>query len=301
MARTKKETKSEPKKVTKKKKVEEVQETVDVEEIKKELTIYIDKEIKRNFLNEIEKANKKVIREKNKKIFMKNIIILILIAVIGFLLYQLYNVNYFDKYFIHDNKTTNTELKETKSNDSKEKDPTKEEVKNKYKYLLDNISINEKSKYLDNYYNGDLTNELKCYLTLNSMDFNKLSLDKNYSVIKEDDFINYYNKLFDNDYSSTDFDYNGKKITYIPTLSSYVITNKLNKDKSNIVRVITDVKVNGDEITIKTLEAVVKDNQVYDVTSSTELGSYTNNLNKYSDKLNKVTYTFKDNKLINLK
>ena len=133
------------------------------------------------------------------------------------------------------------------------------------------------------------------------MDFNKLSLDKNYSVIKEEDFTNSYNKLFTNDYSSTDFDYNGNKITYIPTLSSYVATTKLNKDKTNIIREITDVKVNGDEITITTLEALLKDNKVYDVTSSTELGSYTNNLTKYNDKLNKVIYTFKDNKLISLK
>ena len=286
---------------TKKIKEEKEIETVDVDELKEELTTYIDKEIKKNFLNELEKSNKRVIREKNKKIFVRNIIILILIALVGFLLYQLYDVNYFDKYFTHNNKTTTTEIEQTKTTEQVTKEPTLEELKTKYGYLLDEIKINEKSKYLDNYYKGDLSNELKCYLTLNSMDFNKLSLDKNYSVIKEEDFTNSYNKLFTNDYSSTDFDYNGNKITYIPTLSSYVATTKLNKDKTNIIREITDVKVNGDEITITTLEALLKDNKVYDVTSSTELGSYTNNLTKYNDKLNKVIYTFKDNKLISLK
>ena len=79
---------------TKAKKTEVVkEEKIDVETIKKELKDYVTIEIKNNFNNEIEKANKRLLREKNKKIITRDIIIIILLAVIGYLVYLLYSNN----------------------------------------------------------------------------------------------------------------------------------------------------------------------------------------------------------------
>ena len=77
----------------------ETKEISEINNIKEELTDYINIQIKKNFTEEVEKANKRLIREKNKKIFTRNLIIIILLFIIAFLLYLLYDNHYFDKYF----------------------------------------------------------------------------------------------------------------------------------------------------------------------------------------------------------
>ena len=78
---------------------EEIKEQNDMNIIKEELTDYINIQIKKGFTEELEKANKRLIREKNKKIFRKDILIIILFLIIILLIYLLYSNHYFDKYF----------------------------------------------------------------------------------------------------------------------------------------------------------------------------------------------------------
>ena len=75
------------------------EEKLDVNKLKQELSEYIDKKIKDQYAEEIEKSKRRVIKRKNKKILIRNIIILILIAIIIYLLYLLNTLDYFDKYF----------------------------------------------------------------------------------------------------------------------------------------------------------------------------------------------------------
>ena len=132
------------KEVSKKEKVD-----VDLTGIKDELKEYVDLQIKKGFNEELEKANKRLIREKNKKIIFKNITIIILLALVCFLLFLLYKANYFNKYFTNDNVVSENVVEKTE----KEKVEEKEEVTlqtliNQYSYLLDNIYIDENSIYI---------------------------------------------------------------------------------------------------------------------------------------------------------
>ena len=75
-----------------KKKVEETEkksvkkeEKINLDDIKKELSIYIDETIKKNMTLELEKSYKRTIREKNIKIIIKNMVITILLLVIVYL------------------------------------------------------------------------------------------------------------------------------------------------------------------------------------------------------------------------
>ena len=283
------------KEVSKKEKVD-----VDLTGIKDELKEYVDLQIKKGFNEELEKANKRLIREKNKKIIFKNITIIILLALVCFLLFLLYKANYFNKYFTNDNVVSENVVEKTE----KEKVEEKEEVTlqtliNQYSYLLDNIYIDENSIYISDYYNGKLTNEIKSYIALNNLGSEHIDNVEDYNMFSEDNFKETYLKIF-NDFKNVSFDYNGNKIRYLSMMNSYISNTLITNNGTNIKREIVDIKV-GDNIVITTVEGLVIDNKLYNITDNAEILDYNNeDLNKYKNVLNKVVYTFKDGKLINI-
>ena len=305
--------------MAKKKKQEEVVKTTDnillenyeVKTIKNDLEKYIDERVNKVFIDELDKSNRRLIREKNRKIFVKNIVILILFLIIGFLLYLLYTNKYFDKYLSKDsNISEKEEKKENKNEENKDsdikketklKEPTLEELKDKYASLLNNYSINEKCLYLKDFYDADLTRDLKNHLVFNSIDFTTLEKEEDYEIITDINFEKAYKKLFYDDYVSGSFDYNGNKIRYVNLMKSYMITNSLIKEDSNIRREIVDIKVSNNDISITTIEGIVKDNKLYNVVTNDYINEYKNDsLLKYKELLNQVVYNFKDNALISL-
>ena len=291
------------------------EEKVDLDNIKNELKIYIDEEIKKEYQEEINKINNKLIREKNKKIIFRNMIILLLIAIIGFLLYLLYDNNYFSKILIKDNdiKEENNNSKKTDENTDNKKNtednknneekqeikPTLDELKDKYGKLIDNYYISDLSIYKDDYYNGNLTNEIKSYMTLNNIDFKNLEIDDNSNIISEAEFSEIYESLFDDKYVGINFDYNGNKIRYLSKISSYITEKELVKE-NHIVREISDIQIDDRKVMITCIEGKVINNNLYNILTDNEIDLYNGNLLKYQDKLNKIIYIFENNKLINI-
>lgn len=254
------------------KKIETKEEKVDLTKIKEELTDYVNKQITKEIASVVDKSNKRLIREKNKKILNKNIIIIILLAIIGFLLFLLYDDNYFDKYFNNDKETKVVEkVDKDEKEEEKVKEPTLDELKEEYGYLLDNINISKNSKYIDDYYDANLSQELKNYLAFNNLDLDKLSIEDDYNIIENEELEKEYSKLFDDTYKAKSFTYNNVVVRYISKMESYITDELLEKEEDIIEKEITDIKVEDDKIIITTKE----DN-------------------------NKLIYTFKDNKLIKL-
>lgn len=279
----------------------EKKEKVDLTSIKEELKDYVDLQIKKGFNEELEKSNKRLIREKNKKILFKNIVIIILLALVCFLLFLLYKSKYFNKYFINEDTTTNNVIEKTETNN---KDDKKEEISlqtliNQYSYLLDNIYISENSEYISDYYNGKFTNEIKSYIALNNLNKEYMTTEEDYNIFSEDKFKEIYEKLFDN-FENVSFDYNGNKIRYLSMMKSYISNNLINNEGTNIKKEIIDIKVN-DNIVITTIEGLILDGKLYRVLDNAEIENYNNeDLIKYENVLDKVIYTFKDGKLINI-
>jgi hypothetical protein len=210
--------------------------------------------------------------------------------------------NYFDKFFIEDNNTKQVKVTKTKEeNTNTEEEPTLDELKEEYSYLLDNIYINENSSYLSDYYNGNLTSELKNYLTLNFLDIDSFPQEDNYQIIDKESFTNEYQKHFNDKYQNKTFNYNGNLIRYINKLDSYLSDDIINKNSTNIIREITDIKVSDDKVLLTTTEALSYDNKLYNIITNEEISDDINDLLSYTDKLNTVTYTFEDNKLISIK
>ena len=256
------------------------------------------KQVKKSWTEEVDRSSRRIIRDKNRKIIVRDIIIVLLIALIVFSVYQLNELNFFDKYFKHEEPTKEIE-KEKKDEDpvkEEQKEPTLDELIEKYAYLLDKVYINEESNYITDFYSGKLTPEL------NNVDFNELPVEEDYNVIDEDTIIESYYDIFKDDYESISFDYNGNKIRYINKLQYYITDKMLEKNDTNIKREITNIIVDGNNIIITTIEGIVKGNKLYNVLNLKEVRNYKNdNLSKYSDKLNEMTYTFNEEKLISIK
>ena len=139
------------------------------------------------------------------------------------------------------------------------------------------------------------------YMTLNSFDFSSFEKEEDYNIIKESTFKIMYNKLFDDEYEPATFSYDDNKVRYVKQMESYMTESVLVRENNNIVREIKDIKVDGKKVMITTIEGVVKDNKLFNITTGKEVEDYKDDsLLKYSDKLNEVVYNFKNDKLVSL-
>ena len=295
--------KNEDVKKNKKTKKEEVQKIeVDLDSIKDELYDYTDEMVRKYYLEEIEKINRVIIRHKNKKILFRNFIITLLLLIIVYLLYLLTTVNYFSRFSnsVVDSNNQKEEVKIVNEVKEEKKEPTLDELKETYSYLLDKIVINEKSSYLKDFYQGNLTKELKNYLALSNIDFKKIDEIDGYNMFSEAILKDAYENNLIGTYNSVTFKYNDNNIRYISKLNSYITDSLLTN--TNIKREIIDVKVKDNEVNIVTIEGLVKDNKLYNVLSNQEITEYKgDNIINYRDKLNQLTYTFDNKKLSRIK
>lgn len=275
-------------------------ESIDIDCLKEELNKYIDDKVRKEFTSELERANKRLLREKNIKILSKNIVITLLLLIIVYLVYILNDNNYFDKFFIDNNNNKVINNNKQKNNLDEDKELTLDDLKKQYSYLLDTIYINEDSDYLEDYYNGNLNIQLKNYLTLNNIDNSDLDIEDEYNIISEKAFKNEYDKLFNDEYVSKSFKYNGNNIKYITKLNSYISDDVISSVDTNIKREIVDITID-DGITITTIEGLVLDNKIYNILTNEEIGEYNDNLLDYTDKLNSIKYIFDNNdRLVNI-
>lgn len=301
-----------------KKKNDVVESNVDVLSLKNDLVNYIDGEldkkidsmfnqkIRNEFIEEIDNSNRRLVREKNKKIIFRDIIIVILIVAIFYLTHLLYEDNYFDKYFSKNNDKDNiNDIDNNKVNDNNqvvEDVNSLEKLKSEYGILLNNVIISRSSRYIEDYYSGNLSDELKKYLVLNSINFDKLEVEDDYNVISADTFSLAYKKLFDGSFEHSNFDYNGNRVRYFNKLDSYITDSLLVKDELLIMREISSIAVINDNVVIETVEGIVGTNKLFNVLSLEEIIPYNgDSLLNYQEALNKVVYTFKKNgKLVSI-
>lgn len=227
-------------------KKEEQKNEINLEEIKEDLKGYVDVKVKEYYKDEVEKIYKKNLREKTKKIIRKDIVIIILLVIVVFLLYALYNNRFFHQFFIEEKQDTNnnSEVIITPTNNEKEKE---EDLIKKYSYLLDNIRISKSSPYIQTYYKG-LINEIKNYIALETVNFNSLDVDEDYSLIDSKVVETAYNNLFIGTYEKTNFKYLNNELKYIKKMDAYLSEKPLKKAEDYISRNIISVKEEDNKI-----------------------------------------------------
>jgi len=132
--------------------------TVVKDDIKEQLIIDVNNEIKEN----IRKQQKIVIRSKNFKLFKKNVLILLLIGLIVYFGYCLWDIRYFS--FMKDKSVDNENKENVEINEEKEEEiiKDKEWYITNYGYLLDSMKLDLSYDNANIYYlytgNFDQTN-----------------------------------------------------------------------------------------------------------------------------------------------
>lgn len=267
----------------------------ELKEVKEELTNYMKEQIDFEVNKAVESNTKKLIRHKNIVIIKRDIIILVLLGLYAFLIYNLYTTNYFDKYL---NKENTPIIKEESVVKEEESESEKQiDLKEEYSYLLDSFSISENSKYIEDYYRGKLSDELRLYISLYNV-LNNEDLEDEFidgSVIKET-----YESIFKGNVTNKSFEYNEAKIKYLNAKDIYIIDGELDNG-TNIKREITNVYEKDDVVFIETVEGLIKDNKLYNIVTKKEVKKYDNkDLVKYQNDLISLRYKFdkKDLKIL---
>ena len=233
--------------------------------LKNELLSYIDEKLDDRLIDKIEKTNKALLREKTRKIWARNFMIIVLLGIIVFETYILYQNGFIHKLL---NRTNNeSALNENNSiiapenpnNSSNPKTPTLDELKEKYAGLLNNLKISKNSAYFSDYNSGILTNELKLYFALNSLDFGALEIEEDYNLVPATSITAAAETLFGtSDLKLASFDYNGNRLRYFEPLGAFVSSELLQKPSESLIALdISEIKEEGEDVIIKTSTGLI--------------------------------------------
>jgi hypothetical protein len=282
-------------KKVKKEEKRDISSEINIDEIKIEIVDYAKKSVDSKIDELVRKADRRLISAKNRSIFRRNIIILILLCLSLFLTYLLYNEGYFDKFFNHNNNDIVVDVPkdETPVPEPKESEETKlDKLKKEYANLLDNIIISEDNNYLVDLYNGKLTNKLKLSIAIANISKDKVTQDEDVYTITEEDIKNEYGKLFNIEkYKASSFELDSMEVKYLKAGSMYLFYEPIDVE-SHIRREITGINVKDNTVKITVYEGYIVDNILYNITSKEVVNEKSISIIENCKKLNKVTYVF---------
>ena len=287
----------------------EAKKTVNIKDYKAEIDKYVKERVEIESASQSVKLLKKQLKSKKVSSGIKSFIILCLLACIGYGAYYLYKDGYFDE---NKNEKCNCPVNNCKSTTTEKVDPVdpskdKKETKltdlvKEYGYLLDNIKFDANSNYTRDFYNGNLTDELKEYLAFKLVDEELIESDEDSSYFELDSLSVAYAKLYSEKLSPVTFKYNNAVYKYLSSKEMFVANTKAN-DVKEITKEIIDIEVDDDKVIITTVEGYINpNNKLYNILSNKEIGSYKNGqeLSKHKNKLNTVKYVFEDEYLVDL-
>ena len=285
---------------------EQTKNGLNIKDYKEQIDKYAKERVEVEASSQTVKTLKKQLSSKKCASAIKSFIILCLLACIGYGIYYLYEDGYFDE----NKKSSKCNCSETKCNvkddddnkdDNKKEEDSFDKVKEKYSYLLDSITFDLNSNYTRDYYNGNLTNELKEYLAYKLMDKDNIISDDDSSYFELSDLETAYNILFNEKLNPSSFKYNNSLYSYIESKEMFIANSKANEDKT-ITKEIVDIAVNGKDVTITTVEGYLANNKLYNILTNKKITSYKagSSLSKYKNKLNVIKYTFNDEHLISI-
>ena len=288
---------------------DEAKKTVNIKDYKEQIDKYVKERVEIESASQSVKLLKKQLKSKKISSGIKSFIILCLLACIGYGAYYLYKDGYFDE---NKNEKCNcpvnnckniTPDKDVKPDDSKDKNEVKlSDLVKEYGYLLENIKFDANSNYTRNFYNGNLTDELKEYLAFKLIDEEAIESDEDSSYFELENLSIAYSKLFSEKLSPLSFKYNNAVYKYLSSKEMFVANTKAN-DVKEVTKEIINIEVLDDKVIITTVEGYInQNNKLYNILSNKEIGSYKNGqeLAKHKNKLNTIKYVFEDEYLVDL-
>lgn len=285
---------------------EYIKERIDKEIEIKEYKITIDKYIKDRVEKEATSNNVKFynkrLRNKSIIIFIETIIIIGLICAGLYSVYYLYEDGYFNNNNVIEVKKDDLPVVNDKPVEKVEPKTTLDDLVNKYANLLDNYNMDTKCDYLNEFYNGELTTELKEFFAFQLLDKEDITIDETSSFFDSNLLTKAYKSLFNEDINLSTFKYNGATYKYLETKEMFISSN-VSTSGTKIIREITNIEEIDGRVLITTTEGYIKNDKLYNILTNKEVTDYKKDdkLSKHSKKLNVVTYTFNNNYLVSIK
>lgn len=268
-----------------------------IDDIKKDVSAIVKEDVRSDLKKEIDReirnSSRRVLRGRRGKIFRRDIIIIVLLIIIGYLLYYMYNHNYI-------NFTISSNMNDVGITNDKKVVSKKED----YSYLLDYVNVklpldntNALYLYTGNYKESNINSSIKLTMAYNLV---------NNDTFTEEDIKNAYIKLFGNDknFKNTSFEYECKKFNYDESNNTYnLISNEcINISSKEIIEKIINISEKDNKVIITTLLGIYdnSDKSLYNYKNlynpiAVDLNSNFN-IEDYKNKLSMYKYTFiKDN------
>ena len=276
-----------------------------INDYKDQIDKYIKERVEKESSSEAVKFYKKRLRNKNIIILIEFLLILICISSIVVSVVYLYHDGYFNKYELkvkNNEKPVNNDINNNSNDEKKDTKDKLDGLINKYSYLLDDILLDTKCDYLSEFYSGNLTNELKEYLSFQLINKNNITSDDTSSYFEADLLNNAYKELFGSNLEYSNFKFDGASYKYLK-LKDMFISTSLSTEGNKIIKEIINIEEKDNKVVITTTEAYIKDNKLYNVLSNKEIVEYKKDekISKYSKRLNIVKYTFNNNYLESIK
>lgn len=283
-------------------------------EIIKNLNNDIDEQVKTSISKKMREEEKKIIGNKNRKIITRDFIIILLIALIGFLGYCLYDLDFYNIKTIITNKekidnvianndlekNENTIKEDNINNKEDKKEEKQEEVKTSkyyienYKYLLDKIQLtgnNELYFYKSAVDKKEIPNNIKLQMAYKNLDSSKKKIENGTISFKAEDMLKTCKELLGDDVTINNeiFEYNNNRFlcfndTYLGFLGKdeqvksnviYVIENAYEKDNELVFEIVAAKKQENKLVNIITEQPVIEEYKGEDILT------YKNNLSQY--------------------
>ena len=276
--------------------VNDVKEAFD-EEYKKEIREDISRDLIIEIKDDIRKEQNKLTRKKSFKIFRLHIYILALLALVGYLVYLLYNnggLDILNKYKIVKNDETTVTTTTAPVKDSAY-------YISNYGYLVDSFYISNLELLKGSYTidNIDIADKIAMiYPKIAEEDIKKEGII--YSLEEEIIKKNYINVFGENaGYRSANFNWNGLNYAYQESTKTYIAIDNYKNVDSFVNNSIISASYENGLLKFTCYVGFVKNNQLYNVFNVNEaLGNYESesSINNYKDSLSIVEYSFKEDK-----
>lgn len=286
----------------------ETKKNVNIKDYKDTIDKYVKERVEIESASQSVKLLKKQLHNKKISSAIKTIIIFLLLCSIGYGVYYLYEDGYFDENKgVKCSNVLTDDKKDNKDNNKPDepviKETSLEDLTKEYGYLLDNVIFDANSNYTRDYYSGNLTNDIKLYLSFKLLDNNKIVKDDDSLYFEATELKKASSKLF-GDISLETFKYNNVTLKYFEFKDVFVSSGSPNEDKV-ISREIIGIKVDDETktVTITCVEGYINNDKLYNILSNKEVSGYKEGakLSKYKDKLNTISYVFENEELVNLK
>ena len=298
-------------KVKKQEKIEEdlkelnIDKELIIKEIKKELIEDLDDEITKRVeyetRNKLEKMEKKIYKYKNGSIIRRNIIILVLFAVIALETKVLYDNNLLSVKGNKKQSEVNNELKIDNKNENKEEKNSEWYIK-KYSYLLDNIktNINGEDKYYlykDNYIEESISNRVRLNMSYQELKKENIKNENSVINIDENDIKNAYKKIFGSleNYKAENFNNSCVQFIYNDNSKNYMaIDTSCEVNNEELIEQVKNIYEEDNKIIIETIVGikVKENNSLINIDGNVITDNFPGNINEYEESLNKYKYIF---------